>query len=124
MARTKGGIKNAKRRRNILAGAKGFRFARSKKKRAAIDALRHAGKYAFRDRRAKKRLMRGLHIVRINAALKENLPAQTLQAGGFKNYSTFIDSLKKKHIELDRKVLSQLAELHPEAFKRLLAKVA
>src|SRR3989338_5326538 len=114
MARTKGGGKNAKRRRNILTRAKGFRFARSKKKRAAIDALRHTGTYAFRDRRAKKRLMRGLHIVRINAALKEN---------GFKNYSSFMGALKKKNIELDRKILSQLAELHPEAFKRLLAKV-
>ncbi|HEY4473710.1 MAG TPA: 50S ribosomal protein L20 [Candidatus Paceibacterota bacterium] len=115
MSRVKGGVKNAKRRRNILTRAKGFRFARSKKKRAAIDALRHAGKYAFRDRRAKKRLMRGLHIVRINAALKEN---------GFKNYSSFMGALKKKNIELDRKVLSQLAELHPEAFKRLLAKIS
>ncbi len=115
MARTKGGPKSSKRRRNILKAAKGFRFARSKKKRSAIDALRHAGKYAFRDRRAKKRDMRRLHTVRINAAVRER---------GFKNYSTFIDALKKAKIELDRKVLSQIAELHPETFDRILKKVS
>src|SRR3989344_2745789 len=115
MSRVKGGVKNAKRRRNILTRAKGFRFARSKKKRAAIDALRHAGKYAFRDRRAKKRLMRGQAIVRINAALKEN---------GFKNYSTFMGALKKANVELDRKVLAELAMNHPQTFSRLLKKVS
>ena len=115
MARTKGGPKSSKRRRNILKAAKGYRFARSKKKRAALDALRHAGKYAFRDRKAKKREMRSLHTVRINAALREN---------GFKNYSTFIGSLKKQNVELDRKVLSELAMNHPEAFARLVKKVS
>lgn len=115
MARTKGGVKGSKRRKNILAQTKGYRHGRSTKKRAALEAIKHAGKYAFRDRRNKKRTMRGLHITRVNAALREN---------GFKNYSTFIDALKKKNIMLDRKVLSQMAELHPESFKRLLAKVA
>ncbi len=114
MSRTKGGPKSSKRRRNILKAAKGFRFARSKKKRAAIDALRHAGKYAFRDRRAKKRDMRRLHTVRLNAALREN---------GYKNYSTFIGALKKAKIELDRKVLSEIATNHPEVFSRLLKKI-
>ncbi len=115
MARTKGGVKPSKKRKSILKAAKGFRFGRSKKKRSALDALKHAGKYAFRDRRAKKRSMRGLHIVRINAALRAN---------GFKNYSSFIGALKKAKIDLDRKVLSQLAELHPAAFERLVKKVA
>lgn len=115
MARTKGGVKGSKRRKNILAQTKGYRHGRSTKKRAALEAIKHAGKYAFRDRRNKKRTMRGLHITRLNAALREN---------GFKNYSTFIGALKKKNIMLDRKVLSQIAELHPESFKRLLAKVA
>jgi large subunit ribosomal protein L20 len=115
MARTKGGPKSSKRRKNILKAAKGYRFARSKKKRSALDALKHAGKYAFRDRRAKKRSMRGLSIVRINAALREN---------GFKNYSSFIGALKKANIELDRKVLAELAADHPEAFKRVLSKVS
>lgn len=115
MARTKGGPKQSKRRKNILAQTKGYRHGRKSKKRAALEAIKHAGKYMFRDRRAKKRTMRGLHIVRINAALREN---------GFKNYSTFIDALKKKNILLDRKVLSEMAEKHPESFKRLMAKVA
>ena len=104
-----------KRRRNILKAAKGFRFSRSKKKKAALDALKHAGRYAFRDRKAKKRSMRGLAIVRINAALRER---------GFKNYSSFMGALKKANVELDRKVLSQIAENHPATFDRLLKKVA
>jgi large subunit ribosomal protein L20 len=115
MARTKGGAKAMKRRRNILSAAKGYRFGRSKKKKAALDALKHAGAYAFRDRKAKKRTMRGLHIARVNAALREN---------GFKNYSTFMGALKKAKIELDRKVLSEIAEKHPEAFKRIIEKVS
>ncbi len=114
MARTKGGPKASKRRKNILARAKGYRNARSTKKRQAKEALVHAGKYAFRDRRAKKRDMRRLHTVRINAAIRER---------GFKNYSTFIDTLKKQNIALDRKVLSELAQLHPEAFDRLVKQV-
>ena len=104
-----------KRRRNILKAAKGFRFSRSTKKKSAIDALRHAGKYAFRDRKAKKRSMRGLSIVRINAALREN---------GFKNYSSFMGALKKKNIELDRKVLAEIAAEYPETFQRIIAKVS
>ena len=104
-----------RRRKSILARAKGFRFARSKKKRAAKEALLHAGYYAFRDRRAKKRTMRGLHIVKVNAGVRAN---------GFKNYSTFIAVLKKKGVVLDRKVLSELAEKHPAAFARLLKKVS
>ncbi|MEK7063100.1 MAG: 50S ribosomal protein L20 [Patescibacteria group bacterium] len=115
MARTKGGPKQSKRRKNILAQTKGYRHGRSTKKKAALEAIKHAGKYMFRDRRAKKRTMRGLHIVRINAALREN---------GFKNYATFIGALKKKNIMLDRKVLSEMAMTHPESFKRLLKKVA
>jgi large subunit ribosomal protein L20 len=115
MARTKGGPKAIKRRKNILKAAKGFRFGRSTKKKQALEALKHAGRYAFRDRRAKKRSMRGLSIVRINAALREN---------GFKNYSSFIDALKKANIELDRKVLSEIAVEYPETFKRILAKVS
>jgi large subunit ribosomal protein L20 len=104
-----------RRRKSILSRAKGFRFARSKKKKAAKEALLHAGYYAFRDRRAKKRTMRGLHIVKVNAAVRAN---------GFKSYSVFIDKLKKSGITLDRKVLSQLAEKHPDAFARFLKQVS
>lgn len=98
-----------------MAQTKGYRHGRKSKKRAALEAIKHAGKYAFRDRRAKKRTMRGLHIVRLNAALREN---------GFKNYATFIGALKKKNIMLDRKVLSEIALNHPDSFQRLLAKVS
>ncbi len=115
MARTKGGPKAIKRRKNILKQAKGFRFGRSTKKRQALEALKHAGKYAFRDRRAKKRDFRRLFTIRINAALRE---------AGFKNYSTFIGALKKANIELDRKVLAELAEKHPETFARIVKKVS
>ena len=115
MARTKGGPKAMKRRRNILKAAKGFRFSRSKKKKAALDALKHAGYYAFRDRRAKKRTMRGMSIVQVNAAVRER---------GFKNYSLFMGALKKAGIELDRKILAEIAQKHPETFDRILKKVS
>lgn len=104
-----------KRRRNILKAAKGYRFGRSTKKKQALEALKHAGQYAFRDRRAKKRTMRGLSIVRINAALRER---------GFKNYSSFIGALKKAKIDLDRKVLAEIAGTYPEVFDRILKKVS
>ncbi|TAJ15851.1 50S ribosomal protein L20, partial [Patescibacteria group bacterium] len=81
----------------------------------ALEALKHAGQYAFRDRRAKKRTMRGLSIVRINAALRER---------GFKNYSSFIGALKKAKIDLDRKVLAEIAGTYPEVFDRILKKVS
>ncbi len=115
MARVKGGPKQIKRRKNILKAAKGYRFGRSKKKRQALEALKHAGKYSFRDRRAKKRTMRSLAVVRLNAALREN---------GFKNYSTFMGALKKAKVELNPKVLSEIAAQYPEAFDRLVKKVS
>jgi large subunit ribosomal protein L20 len=115
MARTKGGPKQIKRRKNILAQTKGYRHGRSTKKKAALEAIKHAGAYAFKHRRAKKREMRGLHIIRLNAAVREN---------GFKNYSTFIGVLKKKNIMLDRKVMSEMAMSHPESFKRFVSKVS
>ena len=115
MARTKGGVKGARKRKLIISRTKGFRFSRSTKKKAAKDALLHAGKYAFRDRRAKKRTMRRLHIVKTSAGVRAN---------GIKNYSTFISTLKKQGIVLDRKVLSQMAEHHPEAFARLVKQVS
>ncbi|MFQ5540765.1 MAG: 50S ribosomal protein L20 [Candidatus Paceibacteria bacterium] len=115
MARIKRGTTKTKKRRTILKAAKGFRFARSKKKRAAKEALLKARSYAFRDRKNKKRTMRSLAIVKVNAAVR---------ALGFKNYSTFIGGAKKKGIELNRTVLAQLAEHHPEAFERTLKEMA
>lgn len=103
-----------KRRRNVLKRAKGYRHGRSKKERAAKESLVHAGKNAFAHRRDKKNDMRQLWIVRLNAALREN---------GEKSYSTFIAKVKKSGVALDRKVMATIAKDHPEAFKRLLAKI-
>ncbi|KKW19205.1 MAG: 50S ribosomal protein L20 [Parcubacteria group bacterium GW2011_GWA2_51_10] len=112
MARVKRGVTKLKRRRNILSQVKGYRFGRSKKKRVAKEAIFHAGAYAFRHRRAKKREFRNLWTLRINAALRE---------GGFPPYSKFMGALKKSKVALDRKSLAALAKDHPESFARLAA---
>jgi large subunit ribosomal protein L20 len=114
MARVKGGVLSAKRRRNVLTRAKGYRHGRSTKVRLAKESLVHAGKNAFAHRKDKKNDYRSLWIVRLNAAIREN---------GYKSYSTFIAGLKKQDIELDRKVLSEFASKHPEVFTRIVEKV-
>lgn len=114
MPRVKGGVLAAKKRRNVLKRAKGYMHERSKKVKRAKESLVHAGKYAFAHRRDKKNDARSLWIVRLNASLREN---------GVKSYSTFIASLKKQGVALDRKVMATIAKDHPEAFKRLIAKV-
>lgn len=103
-----------KRRKNILAQTKGYRFDRKSKERVAKEAIKHAGSYAFKHRRAKKRDMRNLFSLRINAA------ARPL---GF-SYSKLIGALKKKNVALDRKSLSTLAKDHPEVFEKLVKEVA
>ena len=96
-----------------MAQTKGYRNARKNKKRQAKEAIVHAGNHAFNDRRKKKNVFRRLWQVNINTALrKEGL-----------TYSKFIGSLKKKNIEVDRKILSQVAKENPEAFKRILEEV-
>lgn len=112
MTRVKKGVNALKSRKNILRRAKGFRFGRSKKERQAMDGLLHAGAYAFAHRRDKKGDFRRLWNVRINAALKEH---------GI-SYSKFMGALKKKNIAVNRKMLSEMAAVSPEAFKRLVAK--
>lgn len=114
MSRVKGGVISAKRRRNVLERAKGFRHGRGTKERLAKESLVHAGKNAFNHRRDKKTVMRQLWIVRLNAAIR---------AEGFKSYSTFISALKAKGIDLDRKVLSEFAQKHPEVFTRIAKEV-
>jgi large subunit ribosomal protein L20 len=109
MSRVKRGVNKNKRRKNILAQTKGYRFDRSKKERVAKEAIKHAGIYAFRHRRAKKREFRQLFTLRINAAVRPL---------GF-SYSKFIDALKKSNIKLDRKSLAALAMNYPETFERL-----
>src|SRR4051812_41349324 len=113
MARVKGGQKAMKRRKNILAMTKGYRFARSKKTRAAKEAIFHAGKYAFAHRRDKKNDFRRLWNVRINAALGETL-----------SYSKFIGSLNKKGVLLNSKMLSEMAQKSPESFARVVKQLA
>ena len=114
MARVKGGVTAAKRRRNILERAKGFRHGRSTKVRLAKESLVHAGQNAFAHRKDNKSNYRSLWIVRLNAAIREN---------GFKSYSTFINALKGKGFELDRKVLSEFAQKEPEIFSRIVKQV-
>jgi len=114
MARIKGGVMAQKRRKNLLARAKGYRYGRSKKERYAHEALMRAGKYAFAHRRDKKTDFRQLWIVRLNAAVRDN---------GHKSYSTFIAKLKKNGFALDRKVLAQFASDRPEIFVRIAKQI-
>jgi large subunit ribosomal protein L20 len=113
MARVKGGLMAQKRRRNILDEVKGYRLQRSKKKRVAREAIYHAQLYSFAHRKDKKNDFRRLWTVRINAAL---------MGFGLK-YSRFINTLKVKNVELDRKVLATLAKDRPEAFARVVESV-
>jgi large subunit ribosomal protein L20 len=113
MVRVKKAVNALKNRRNVLRQAKGFRFRRSTNERAAIEALAHAGAYAFAHRRDKKGDARRLWNVKINAGLRPL---------GF-SYSKFIGAAKKKGIALDRKALAHLAEFKPESFKRVVESV-
>ena len=113
MARVKRGVSKNKRRKNILAQTKGYRFARSKKERTAKEAIFHAGSYAFRHRKTKKRDFRNLWTLRINAE------ARRLGL----SYSKLIGSLKKNNIGLDRKTLSLLAKEKPAVFEKVVEKV-
>ena len=116
MARVKGGKISAKRRRNVLSQVKGYRFARSKKERAAKEAIFHAGKYAFAHRRDKKNDFKRLWNVRINAGLDV--------LGGSLSYSRLVGAMNKKGIKVNRKMLALLAEKSPESFGRLVKQVS
>ncbi len=122
MARVKGGITAAKRRRGILKMTKGYRFGRSTKVKQAKEAIFHAGKYAFAHRRDKKNDFRKLWNVRINAGL-DTLGTITA-AGKPLSYSKFIGSLNKAGIKVNRKMLSALAEHSPKTLERIVAKAS
>jgi len=96
-----------------LKAAKGFMWHRKSAYKAAKEALLKAGKYAYRDRRVKKRTFRRLWILRLNAALRMH----------GEKYSAFIAKMTEKKIEVDRKVLSQMANKFPEQFKKFVEKV-
>ena len=110
MTRVKKGVHALKRRRSVLKQTKGFRHGRSTKERQAKDALLHAGNYAFALRKDKKSHNRKLWNIKINAGSREL---------GM-SYSKLIDFLKKNKIELDRKILADLAENNPKTFARVL----
>tara|TARA_R110002110_G_scaffold134441_1_gene317806 strand:- start:878 stop:1234 length:357 start_codon:yes stop_codon:yes gene_type:complete len=112
MSRVKRGVTTHARHRKVIKAAKGFYGRRKNTFRIANQAVEKAGQYAYRDRRTRKRNFRALWIQRINAATREL---------GL-TYGRFIDGLTKAGIEVDRKVLSDLAIHEPEAFKVLVEK--
>ncbi|AVM75281.1 50S ribosomal protein L20 [Magnetospirillum gryphiswaldense] len=112
MARVKRGVTTHARHKKILKLAKGFRGRSSTCFRVAIEKVEKALRYAYRDRRAKKRNFRALWIQRINAGTRQyGMP-----------YSRFMNGLKKAGIVLDRKVLADIAAREPESFKSLVQK--
>ena len=113
MTRVKRGTIANKKRAKILKYTKGFRWGRKSKERAAKEALLHAWSHAFRGRKERKRDFRTLWQTKINAAIR---------AEGL-NYNKFIYGLKKNKIELDRKILADLAENEPKVFKELVSMV-
>jgi large subunit ribosomal protein L20 len=111
MPRVKRGVTARARHKKVLEQAKGFRGRRKNVYRVAKQAVMKAGQYAYRDRRRKKREFRALWIVRINAAAREF---------GL-TYSTLINGLKKAQVEVDRKVLADLAVFDRSAFEKIAA---
>jgi len=110
MARIKAGVQTRKRHKKVLKMAKGYRGARSRHFKAAKENVMRAMKYAFRGRKERKRSFRRLWIVRLNAAVKQY---------GLK-YSDFIHALEKAGIELDRKVLADIAVTDREGFAKIV----
>ena len=110
MARVKRAVQSKKRHKAVLEQAKGYYGNKSRTFRAANEQLLHSGQYAFRDRRARKGQFRRLWIQRINAACRQNGTT----------YSSFIAGLKTAGVQVDRKVLADLAVSDPPAFSRLV----
>jgi|SRR3989338_632118 len=110
MPRVKRGVQANKKRKKLLKNTKGFMWTRKSKYRQAKEALLHAWSFQFADRRKKKNNFRRLWQVRINAAARENNLS----------YSQLINYLKKSQIELDRKILSDLAQHEPAVFKKII----
>ena len=110
MTRVKRGVQANRRRKRLLKHTKGFMWRRKSNYRAAKEALLHAWTHMFADRKKKKRNFRRMWTVRINAASREHDIS----------YSKFIHQLKGANIELDRKILSDIAEHHPDVFKQIV----
>lgn len=113
MPRSVNAVASRKRRKKILKAARGYFGARSKVYTVAKNAVEKAMQYAYRDRRNKKRTFRRLWITRINAATRMH----------DMNYSSFMHGLKKADIDLNRKVLADMAMNHPEVFTAIVNKV-
>ena len=113
MARVKRGVTSHAKHKKVLKAAKGFYGRRKNTIRIAKQAVEKANQYAFRDRKRRKRTFRALWIQRLNAAVRPF---------GL-NYSQFINGLNKSGLEIDRKVLSDLAIREPEAFQVIVEKV-
>jgi large subunit ribosomal protein L20 len=113
MARVKRGVTTRKRHKKVLEQTRGFRGRAKNCFRVAIRKLHKAWQYAYKHRKEKKREFRGLWIIRINAAVREH---------GMK-YSTFMGGIKKCGIQLDRKILADLALNNPESFAQIVNKV-
>lgn len=111
MTRVKKGITKRAKHKKILESAKGYRGARSKLVRTAKEAVMHAGSYAYNGRKERKQQARRLWITKINAALGEEV-----------SYSQFIFDLKEKGIEIDRKILADIAEKDPDTFAKFVVK--
>ncbi len=109
MPRVKRGVTSKRRHNRILRQAKGYYGGRSKLIKTAREAVERGWKYAYRDRKQRKRVFRALWIARINAAAREH---------GL-SYSRFMEGLKRANVEIDRKVLAQLAVSDPKAFSDL-----
>jgi large subunit ribosomal protein L20 len=113
MPRANSSVPRHRRHRKVIKQAKGYYGARSRNFKAAKDAVWKAGQYAYRDRRQRKRFFRRLWIMRINAAVRQH---------GL-TYSAFIAGLKEKEIELDRKILADMAMNNPDSFAELVSSV-
>ncbi|MDG2148236.1 MAG: 50S ribosomal protein L20 [Planctomycetota bacterium] len=113
MVRVHSAVARHKRVKRILKRAKGYRATRSKRLKDAKDTIKRAGAFAYAHRRLKRRNLRKLWIVRINGAVR---------AEGM-TYSTFMNALKRSEIELDRKMLAEMAAREPETFSALVASV-
>ncbi|MBI2674194.1 MAG: 50S ribosomal protein L20 [Candidatus Yanofskybacteria bacterium] len=113
MPRVKRGVQANARRKRLLKHTKGFMWTRKSKYRQAKEGLLHAWSFQFADRKKKKRNFRRLWQIKINAAARDN---------GL-TYSKLINQLKKADIELDRKILSDLAANNPEIFKKIVSEL-
>ncbi len=113
MSRVKRGVIHAKKRRSLLKKAKGYKWGRKKLVKLATTAVKKAGAHAYAGRKQKKRTRRTLWQTKLNAAVRQyDL-----------SYSKFIDLLKKSKIDLDRKVLADLAQNEPKVFEKIIKQI-